>query len=197
MSVRIKLCGIKTPQDALLCAEAGADEVGVILAPGSRRRITLSMARLIREQLPVRIAMTGVFQDALPEELEAALRAVPLDAVQLHGKLPTWHPAVKTIVALQVGRIEDLDVISTVGWADRILLDSPQGGGSGTAFDWSLARSARALGLRQLFIAGGLRPDNVADAIRAASGIEDPATGFKDPEKVRAFVQAARAAEAP
>jgi len=199
--VRIKLCGIRTAQDAVLCAEAGADEVGVVFAPRSRRCVTVATAREIRAALPPAARLVGVFQDV---ELSEALRVaveVGLSAVQLHGKLPAPSGALPLYAALQIDGEPALERLARLGGFRRVLLDGPAGGGGGVSFAWSLARKARALFAAELFVSGGLAPENVAQAIRAArpdgvdvaSGIEGP-DGFKDPGRVREFVTAARAA---
>jgi phosphoribosylanthranilate isomerase len=205
-ALRIKLCGMRTAGDAVACAEAGADEIGVVFAARSRRRVSLAEAREIRSALPAGIPLVGVFQDATLEELAEAVSAVPLAAVQLHGALPGDAaprslpvPLYRALhVALPGGALE-LAGDGLEGFA-RVLLDGPHGG-SGQGFDWSQVPAARPrLGL-PIFLAGGLSPANVGAAIRAAlpdgvdvsSGIEGP-DGFKDPARVRAFVAAARAA---
>lgn len=196
----VKLCGVRTPADAALCAAAGADEVGIVFAATSRRRVDLETARAIRAALPARVALVGVFLAPTAEQLRTAVEAAGLDAVQLHGPLPpglTGIDAPRWIRGL-AGTLP-LPPLEDLPWT-RLLLDSPHGGGSGRTFDWSLARSARRAPL-QLFVAGGLSPDNVAhaiaqaapDGVDVASGIEG-ADGFKDPARVEAFVAAARAA---
>lgn len=213
--IRIKLCGVRTPADALLCAEAGADEIGVIFAAKSRRRVTLDQARAIRDALPARIPLIGVFLDATPAAVAAAVRAIGLSAAQLHG---AWFPAVPgaagtaylpppsggplpslpLYAALQVADERALEALAKCSTAARVLLDGPAGG-SGKTFAWSLAARARQLHPAPLFIAGGLTPDNVVQAIRealpdgvdVASGIEG-LDGFKDAAKVRSFVKAVR-----
>ena len=203
--IRIKLCGVRTPSDALLCAEAGADEIGVVFAAQSRRRVTLAQARAIRDALPARIPLVGVFLDGTPREVSEAARAVGLSAAQLHG---AWLPevpgagALPLYAALQVAGEHALDALGQRPTAARVLLDGPAGG-SGKSFAWSLAARARELHKAPLFIAGGLTRDNVAQAIREArpdgvdvsSGIEGP-DGFKDAAKVRAFVEAVRSCSA-
>jgi phosphoribosylanthranilate isomerase len=143
--------------------------------------------------------MVGVFLDAPAALLDEALREVELSALQLHGTIADRLPELPIYLALQVSGPESLARIAEVPFAARILLDSPKGGGSGAAFPWELAQAARAYRPRQLFLAGGLTADNVADAIRAArpdgvdvaSGIEG-GDGFKDAARVRAFVKAVR-----
>ena len=196
MSVRIKLCGVRTVEDALLCAVEGADEIGVIFAPKSKRRVSVAEAKAIRDALPARLPLVGVFLDAQLEEVLRVAREVDLQAAQLHGAWPAETAELPLYAALQV---TDESSLQPRPGAARILLDGPAGG-SGKSFAWTLAEKARKLGL-PLFIGGGLTPDNVAQAIAAArpsgvdvaSGIEN-AQGYKDPARVRAFVEAARRA---
>lgn len=130
--IRIKLCGVRTPSDALLCAEAGADEIGVVFAAKSRRRVTFDQARAIRDALPTRIPLIGVFLDATSEEVAAAVRAIGLFAAQLHG---AWFPAVHSFpglplyAALQVESELALDALLQRPTAARVLLDGPSGAG--------------------------------------------------------------------
>jgi phosphoribosylanthranilate isomerase len=195
--MKIKLCGVRTVADALLCAREGADEIGVIFAPGSRRRVTVQRAREIRDVLPARIPLVGVFLDASLAEVERVAREVGLQAAQLHGAWPAEGAFLPLYAALQVVSEESLEPRPG---AARMLLDGPAGG-SGKNFAWALAAKARMLQGGELFVAGGLTADNVAQAIAearpsgvdVASGIEGP-DGFKDPERVRAFVRAARSA---
>jgi phosphoribosylanthranilate isomerase len=195
VSLRIKLCGVRTVDDALLCVEAGADEIGIIFAEGSKRRVTLETARAIRDALPGAVPVVGVFKDAPLEEVLRVVFEVGLQAAQLHGPWPGGGADVALYAALQV--IDEKSLQPRPG-AARVLLDGPAGG-SGVSFAWTLARKARVLFDVPIFVSGGLTPDNVAQAIEqagpdgvdVASGIEN-AAGFKDPERVRAFVRAAR-----
>ncbi len=197
--VRIKLCGVRNPQDAELCAQAGADEIGVVFAARSRRRVTVQEARAIRAALPPHVPLIGVFQDADLSEALRIAREVGLAAVQLHGTLPAPGGALPLFAAVQVDGEAALVRLRALGGFRRVLLDGPAGGGGGVSFAWSLAQRARELCAAEVFIAGGLTPENVAQAIRAAapdgvdvaSGIEG-ADGFKDIVRVRAFVAAAR-----
>ncbi len=213
--LRIKLCGVRTVEDALLCAEAGADEIGVIFAARSKRRVDLAMAQAIRAALPADLPVVGVFLDAPLDEVLRTVREAGLQAAQLHGAWPAAelhgartaaehhgataaHDSIPFYAALQVSGVESLEARPG---AARILLDGPAGG-SGKSFAWSLAAHARARFAAPLFIAGGLSPENVAQAIAeaqpagvdVASGIEN-AHGYKDPARVRAFVRAARGAD--
>ncbi len=199
MSLRIKLCGVRTVDDALLCVEAGADEIGVVFAEGSRRRVTIETAQAIREALPPAVPMVGVFKDAPLDEVLRVVFEAGLQAAQLHGAWPGGGADVPLYAALQVS---GESALQPRPGANRILLDGPAGG-SGVSFAWALAQKARDIfpGV-PLFVSGGLTADNVAQAIAearpsgvdVASGIEN-ASGFKDQAKVRAFVRAAREAD--
>jgi phosphoribosylanthranilate isomerase len=193
--VRIKLCGVRTVADALLCAGEGADEIGVVFAPRSRRRVTVEEAKAIRDALPARTPLVGVFLDASLEEVARVAAAVGLQAAQLHGAWPATLAPLPLYAALQV---TSEDSLQPRPGALRILLDGPSGG-SGKRFPWALAEKARALHAGELFVAGGLSAENVAEAIREArpSGVDvsggiEGEDGFKDRARVRAFVRAAR-----
>jgi phosphoribosylanthranilate isomerase len=219
--VRIKLCGVRRAADAVLCVEAGAHEIGIVFAPHSRRCVDTRTAREIRLAVPPEIVLVGVFQDAT---LEAAVRVadeVGLTALQFHGKLPAErHARLRMYAALQIDGEAALSRVASAAGYHRVLLDGPSGG-SGSSFAWSFARKVRAeldrlprrsgsagrsgdpsVSPVELFIAGGLTPENVAEAIRhvrpdgvdVASGIEGT-DGFKDPARVRAFVAAVREAQ--
>lgn len=192
--MRIKLCGVRTVEDALLCAGEGADEIGVIFAVKSKRRVSVDEARAIRGALPPGIPLVGVFLDQPLSEVLQIASEVGLAAAQLHGAWPEARSALPLYAALQ---ITDAKALQPRPGARRILLDGPAGG-SGKSFAWELAASASFDA--PVFIAGGLTPENVAQAIAqarpagvdVASGIEN-AQGYKDPAKVRAFVRAVRA----
>ena len=202
MSVlRFKLCGVRTASDAVLCAEAGADEIGIVFAPRSRRCVTTQTAREIRAALPAQLPLVGVFQDAGLLEALAIARDVGLAAVQLHGRLPAPQGELALYAAVQVDGEPALAALAGLRGFRRVLLDGPAGGGGGVPFSWSLAPKARAHFAAEVFVAGGLTSENVGEAIRAArpdgvdvsSGIEG-SDGFKDARRVRDFVRAARAA---
>jgi phosphoribosylanthranilate isomerase len=193
--MRIKLCGVRTVADALLCAEEGADEIGVIFAARSRRRVTVEEAKAIRDAVPRQVPVVGVFLDAELSDVLRVAEEVGLQAAQLHGKWPERRAALPLYAVLQV---ESEDSLQARPGAVRLLLDGPAGG-SGKSFAWALAERARALHAGELFVAGGLTAENVGQAIRearpsgvdVAGGIEGP-DGYKDRERVRAFVRAAR-----
>ena len=212
--MRIKICGVTLAEDAARVAAAGADFIGLNFWPRSKRYVDSArgaeLAAAARAAGPA--AIVGVFVDATVEEIAAVHARVGLDVIQLHGAEPA---AVAAAVARAAGRPvwkaiaaggpSDLDGLDA--WpVDALLLDAPtpEKGGSGRSFDWSLAAAARAQNpARRIILAGGLHAGNVAAAIAAAepwavdvaSGVE-AAPGIKDAGKVAAFVAAARAAAA-
>jgi len=200
--VRIKICGITNLADALLAAALGADALGFIFYPKSPRQVATETAREIIAQLPPFVASVGVFVDeeaAVVRELAASLG---LDWVQLHGQeSPEYcrNLGRKVIKGFRIKNEDSLRLLADYqGAAQALLLDTykqGQVGGTGTVFDWRLAREARKYG--RIILAGGLNPDNVGQAIAiaqpaavdAASGTE-ATPGKKDPEKLRAFFKA-------
>lgn len=209
MRVEAKICGLCRPEDARAAAEAGSDYLGVVFAAGPRRR-TLEQARSIFDDLPAR--RVGVFVDAeVPELLEVAA-TLELDAVQVHGSEdPEYCARVREAgdwAVWKAVRIRgDADLPEALSRypdsVDALLLEghSQRGhGGVGARFRWALAREARAswpAGLRMI-LAGGLDPENVVEAIESvrpdlvdvSSGVERE-VGRKDPNAIRAFLEAA------
>ncbi|MAG33421.1 MAG: N-(5'-phosphoribosyl)anthranilate isomerase [Deltaproteobacteria bacterium] len=204
-SVRIKVCGVTTPEDAVAAVEAGADLVGVNFVSGSPREVDPKRALEICEALEgYEVERVALFRDAQWEKIDGILRRVPFERVQFHGD--ETEDEVEAV---------DLPTIKAIRGADQeaaeiypgsiLLLDHPhQGGGQGQAWDWSEAEDLIAHG-HDVIIAGGLTPGNVAEALADAGEIPpwgvDVATGVeaegyhKDPEKMRAFVAAVRERE--
>ena len=200
----VKVCGTTSEEDALLAVAMGADAVGFVFAP-STRQIAPSVAADIVKRLPPEVVTVGVFRDHAPERVVEIVNAAGLKGAQLHGRetaeQTTWVrrrvPMVIKAFAAGGGAVRDaLDY-----GADIVLLDAPSPG-SGQVFDWRLAEGVPDR--CRLMLAGGLTPENVAEAIvqarpwgvDAVSGLE-ATPGHKDPRKVRAFVANAKAAEAP
>ncbi len=209
MRVALKVCGLTTPEDAVAAAEAGADAIGLVFFARSPRAVTLERAQHVARALPAGVLRVGVFVDAPRAELLRLADAVPLDVLQLHGHEPLADlSGLPRPVWKALGVQRGFDLEQARRYAERaaaLLLDAggqALPGGSGVAFDWSLARPARAL-TQRLVLAGGLTPDNVGAAIAAlqpdvvdvSSGVES-APGRKDPIKLRAFAAALRAAQA-
>jgi phosphoribosylanthranilate isomerase len=202
--IRVKICGITNLKDALLACELGADALGFNFYPESPRYITPEDAWHIICQLPPLVLSVGVFVDAELDVVNRLAGLVGLDWVQLHGQetpeycLGTEHRVIKAI------RLKDQESLASVApyrnTVQAFLLDTYRAdlvGGTGETFDWSLARQAQKYG--PIILAGGLTPENVAQAIEAArpqavdvaSGVES-SPGKKDPEKLRAFFAAVR-----
>lgn len=201
MRFGVKVCGVTTVEDALVVADAGADLLGVVLAP-SPRRATPAAARDIAAATAGRLGRVAVFRDQSADEIRAALEGLDVDAVQVHGPLEDAlrdelrARGLRVIKALSVGEADFARYDETT--VDAVLVDGPTPG-SGVAADLG---GVAARGFRvPVLVAGGLRADTVAaalavsraDGVDCASGVES-APGRKDAEKVRAFVAAARAA---
>ena len=206
--VKVKICGITNLEDALFAVEAGADALGFNFYPPSPRYIAPEDARRIIDEMPSTTFCVGVFVN---EESPAAVARLAgmsgVGAVQLHGdESPEFCAALKkqrVIKALRVGK-DFVPEHAARYPVESILLDAfcaSERGGTGETFDWALARKTREA-VAQLYLAGGLTPENVADAIRlvrpwgvdVCSGVE-AAPGRKDAVKLRAFIAAAKAAE--
>jgi phosphoribosylanthranilate isomerase len=205
MPVQVKICGITSPDDALLAAKAGASAVGIVFWPKSPRFVDRALARRIVEALPTFVVRVGVFVDQSLDMMSRTADDVGLDVVQLHGDEPTEMVACLPRRVLKAIRVTgELDAASLARYGGAgILLDSGDAarpGGTGKTFDWRFAQSARAH-VPFLALAGGLTPENVAQAIKAvgpdavdvSSGVES-SPGKKDPVKLKAFIEAVRGA---
>jgi phosphoribosylanthranilate isomerase len=205
MSVWVKICGVTNVEDALLAVEAGADAVGVNLVPSSKRSVDEATARALRLAVGGKAEVILVVADRPVAELLELRATTGVDWLQLHGAEPPDALEALLPAAYKVVHVADAnDVAAATRYAGaRLLLDTKVAGvlgGSGQRFDWSLAREL--VTTRELIVAGGLRPDNVGDAVRTlapfgvdtASGVEGPEPRRKDPDKVRAFVREARRA---
>jgi phosphoribosylanthranilate isomerase len=199
---KIKLCGLSRPQDIEAANQLKSDYIGFIFAPKSRRYVPPKQAAALRALLDPEIHAVGVFVNEAPETVAALLGCGIIDIAQLHGgedenyiaalRELTGKPLVQ---AFRVDTQEDVQRAQRSS-ADFVLLDAGTGG-TGTCFDWSLIQSLD----RPYFLAGGLGPENVADAVKTlhpfavdvSSGIETD--GAKDPEKMKDFVRAVRAAD--
>ena len=223
----VKICGVTDPDDARLAVAAGADAIGINFVPGSPRRLDASAARAVVAAIPAHVLKVGVFAGASPADMLRLVRETGLDAVQLHGHL--FGPADAVDPPEACAALDGLRVIRAVrlqadgfeaarrwfaeavrcGAAPAVALVDAGGGpgtaagrlgGTGERVDWQALAREKPLGV-PLALAGGLGPENVAEAIRVsgvaavdtASGVER-APGRKDAEKMRAFVAAARRA---
>jgi len=199
----VKVCGLTRPEDIRAAAEAGVDWLGFNLWPKSRRAQSAEQVRSLVAAMPAGTRAVGIFVDARPEEVHAAAVHAGLHAVQLHGREAPgdWRDFPFPIIkALKVDRADAL--AAAEDWAcEALLLDGPgpDPGGNGVPFVWEQAQALAAR--RNVLVAGGLTPENVATAIRAvrpagvdvAGGVES-AAGIKDAERMRRFVDAARRA---
>lgn len=202
-AIAAKICGITNSRDAKLACDNGADALGFIFYAKSPRKIGISRARGIIRQLPREIAAVGVFVDASVREVMRFARRAKLQAVQLHGnespatvaRLARHLPVIK---AFRVGPSFDMKQLKRYTAASAYLLDGYDHqlrGGTGTTFDWSIARSSGQSG--PLILAGGLTRQNVRRAIHAArpcavdvcSGVEC-LPRKKDPKKMRELLKA-------
>lgn len=197
----VKICGITNEDDALLAVAMGADAVGFVFAP-STRQVAPQQVYDITRRLPPEVLTVGVFRDELPEQVVKQAMRAGVKAIQLHGRETPeqtayvashyrWVIKAFTAGSAQLPRAQE--------WGtDLILVDAPNPGG-GKVFDWTLA--GEAPGDLRLILAGGLTPDNVADAVTAvepwgvdvSSGVEER-PGRKDATLMRRFIANARAA---
>jgi phosphoribosylanthranilate isomerase len=199
----VKICGIRSTEDALLAAELGAWGVGFVFWPRSPRFIDPYRAREIAAALPAWVTPVGVFVDQPPEYVAGVASLVRLGAVQLHGQeQPEAYRAIRhrMMKAVPVGPDFDESAVRDLPDTIGVLLDAHdpvRKGGTGRTIDWT--RAAAAARLRPVFLSGGLTADNVADAVErvrphgidVSSGVER-SPGVKDPGKMRALFSALR-----
>jgi phosphoribosylanthranilate isomerase len=211
MSVLIKICGLKTPEALDVALAAGADLVGFVFFPASPRHVSFEIAHALGERVRSTAQKVALSVDATDEELAASIEALRPDLLQLHGReAPGRVTAVRkrfglpVMKALPIAERADLSLIrlyDTV--ADHLIFDAratseaTRPGGLGKSFDWRLL-DALAVNV-PFMLSGGLHAGNVAEALRitAAPGVDvssgvERAPGEKDPDKIRAFVAAAR-----
>lgn len=214
-SVRAKVCGVTSPRDAGFVAGAGADYLGVILSPGFSRSVPHERAATIYAAAPAK--RVGVFVDADPRQVASTARALALDIIQLSGSEPPGDAAeisatgrwrVWKTVHAKTGVSVAEAARPYAGAAHGILVDAwdpTRPGGAGRTFAWEgIGREVRdAIGSATFIAAGGMTPENAGAAVAAlspdvldvSSGVEST-PGAKDPERVRAFVEAVRRAGA-
>jgi phosphoribosylanthranilate isomerase len=207
MPTRVKICGIKRAEDALLAVELGASALGFNFYPKSPRYIQPAAAARIIQQLPPFVTAVGIFADECDGARVAAVaREAGASAVQLAGpRFPPEDEALKAFFIIRAVAVADdfrPEVLAKLK-ADAFLLDAhhPQLlGGTGKTFNWDLVKEAKQYGT--IILAGGLTPENVGEAIRqvrpyavdVASGVES-SPRVKDPAKLRAFFAAVAEAE--
>lgn len=197
--MKIKLCGLTRPCDIEAVNELQPDYIGFVFAKKSRRYVSPEKAEELKAMLAPGIQAVGVFVNEEPEQIAALLEAGTIDVAQLHGQESeteirrlrelTDHPLIQ---AFRIDTEQDVER-ANASTADYVLLDSGAGG-TGTVFDWNLLRAIR----RPYFLAGGLDTENLGTVkaklnpygVDVSSGIETG--GYKDKEKMTAFVAAAR-----
>ncbi|MFN3593156.1 MAG: phosphoribosylanthranilate isomerase [Thiobacillaceae bacterium] len=203
VGARVKICGITRVEDGLAAAHAGADAIGLVFAPASPRRVTLAQAMGIARALPPFVSTVALFVNAETAEVEAVLEGLRPDLLQFHGdETPEYCTSfgVPYIKAVRVRPgLDLLQFEAAYGTARGLLLDAyhPQRhGGTGERFDWNLIPEGFS---KPVILAGGLTPDNVAQAVRqvrpwavdVSSGVE-ASPGIKDAAAIGRFIQEVR-----
>ncbi len=213
--VNVKICGLKTPETLQAAIDAGADFVGFNFYLPSPRYIDPDRAAKLSAMLPEGVRKVGLFVDPDDDLLRFTLEQTAPDMIQLHGSETPERVSevikmtgISVMKALRIATIDDLDHVGSFEpVCDWLLLDSKPStgereilpGGTGQTFDWSLLKNFRPT--KSWMLAGGLTPENVGvalsflkpDAVDVSSGVET-APGQKDPEKIRAFIEAVKSA---
>ena len=199
----VKICGVTRVEDAIAAAEAGADLVGINFYPDSPRFVSPERAAEIVKALPEGVEAAGVFVNEPPERVNRIAEEAGLHLVQLHGAETPEEAALIRVPVIKALRIEDeSDLTAAEAYkVDLFLIDTPskRWGGSGKTGDWKLA--AAACKRLRAFLAGGLTPENVSEAVRTVSpyGVDvstgvERSPGIKDRTKIAVFIERARAA---
>ncbi len=216
MTLLVKICGLSTPDTLDAALDAGADMVGFVFFPPSPRNISFDTARTLGSRVNAKARKVALTVDADDPLLEKIIDALKPDMLQLHGhETPQRVAAIRESFGLQVMKVlpietkPDLAAIQIyTSVADRLLFDArppreaTRPGGLGKPFDWHLLANLNSS--IPFMLSGGLYAGNVAEALRVtrapgvdvSSGVES-APGVKDPEKIRAFIRAARSAKVP
>ncbi len=213
MTLAVKICGLSTPDSMTAAVESGARFVGLVFYPPSPRAVSPHTARQLARLAPTGVRVVGLFVDPDDETLDAVVRQVPLDMLQLHGQETPERvaaiaarfavPVMKAVRVATAADLEEARAFEDV--ADWLLFDAkpPSNvhalpGGNGIPFDWSLLAGRHWQ--RPWMLSGGLTADNLAEAVAAtgaaavdvSSGVEDR-PGHKPPARVRGFLETARA----
>ena len=207
MRTRVKICGITRPEHARAAASAGADAIGLMFYEPSPRFVSRAQAAAVCAALPPLVSIVGVFVNAAPREIEAAVRGLPVDLLQFHGDEPpelcaeAGKPYIKAVRVRTRGDI--VEAAARYPDARALLLDAHHDalwGGTGKRFDWSIVTDDVD---HPIVLAGGLTPENVAGAIRLVgpfavdvSGGVESAPGEKDPRSIERFIKEVVGAEA-
>ena len=191
---KVKICGLSTVEAVETAVLAGADYIGFVFA-ASKRQVSLEQAQELAKRVTGKTKIVGVFVSPSLEDLELAIGRVPLDMVQIHG---TFDEALIPLISVPVIRAIQLSdqEAQVSSQADYLLFDAPVAG-SGQTFDWDLLKDQKIQ--QDFFIAGGLTVDNVRQAretfqpyaVDVSSGVETD--GRKDIEKIKAFIEGAKA----
>jgi phosphoribosylanthranilate isomerase len=198
---RVKICGLTRLEDAEQAVRLGADALGFVFWPGSPRAVSPDTARAISRALPAWAVRVGVFVSAPPGDVARVAEIVGLDVVQLHGdEEPADYERIgrRLIKAVSLASNEAVSAAIALPATVTPLVDASEParrGGTGQRADW--LRAARVARQRPILLAGGLTPENVAEAIDAvspwavdvSSGVE-AAPGIKSPDRLRAFLRA-------
>lgn len=200
MRTRIKICGIKHKNDALKAVECGADAIGLIFVEKSPRYVSFTDARVIAESMPPFVTVVGLFMDAPEKKVREALKVAPINLLQFHGDESPAYCDQFEMPYIKVLRMREN--VNAIAFAQEypnaagILLDTYHAnaaGGTGQVFDWDLIPHDLPL---PLILAGGLTPENVAEAIQkvhpyavdVSSGVES-ASAVKDHAKIEKFIK--------
>lgn len=198
--VRVKICGITNPQDAVTAAEAGADAIGIVFYPPSPRNVSdLGLAKEIAQSAGPFVNVIGLVVDSEASFIERLLAEVPLNMLQFHGNETEQQCSLFSMPYIKALRMKPgLNVEQSMRDYEQsrgILLDTyVKGvpGGTGESFNWNLVPNAPS---KPVVLAGGLTPENVADAVRTArpygvdvSGGVEREPGLKDPQKIKDFI---------
>jgi len=212
--VRVKICGFMRKEDAKIACDLGADMIGVISIPNSRRYLDNETAKLILDEAPDGVSKVAVVMPRSSNDLQALDAKLKPDYLQIHLTLPLTelYEARKQLDSGLIlvtsipptvtdRRVVIENAIRAAEVADILLIDTkgPSGGGTGLSHDWTISREIKSKVNKPVFLAGGLKPSNVVAAIKAvkpdgvdvSSGVESN-SGFKDPELMEEFIKAAR-----
>ncbi|HLT76968.1 MAG TPA: phosphoribosylanthranilate isomerase [Ferrovibrio sp.] len=212
MAIFTKICGINDPVAMQTAVENGADMIGLIFYPPSPRNVTAEQAEELLRDLPSGIDRVGVFVNPETDFLDRILAKARLDLMQLHGdetpdrcRALSIYFGLPVIKAFKVSEKADLkaardyeDIVDWLMFDAKPPKDAKLPGGNAVSFDWSIMQNAKFQ--RPWMLSGGLTPENLPEAVKrsgatavdVSSGVES-APGRKDPEKIRAFLKAARA----
>ena len=203
--VKVKICGITNPEDAVWAANLGADYMGLVFVKNSKRKVSLEKAKEIIDAVPPYIKKVGVFVNEDPGIINKILEHYRLDMLQFHGEEPPnyCHQFKIRIEVIKAFRVKDEQSLSQISQYDVnfYLLDAfvqEEYGGTGQTFNWDLAIKAKQP-CRPIFLSGGLNPDNVVEAVKkvrpyavdVSSGVES-SPRRKSVELMKEFIDKVR-----